>query len=143
MNKIEFYVPSISFEDVDFNALELMVFRTLMMRAIAPVDDRYQFLGGNIAGHQGIFVLDASPSRMLISTFLQCLDDAIPDALESHLPPQYTKVFVKFNKKVTSQTRKLRDNPYSATLIKWTINTSVGRCEARSSGRRDVRLEGL
>ncbi|ULJ76154.1 hypothetical protein [Rhizobium gallicum] len=45
VNEIELYVPSISLEDVDFNALEFMVFRTRMMRAIASVDDRYQLLG--------------------------------------------------------------------------------------------------
>ncbi|MFB9984422.1 hypothetical protein ACFSQQ_11635 [Mesorhizobium kowhaii] len=119
VNEAEFYVPSISLEDVDFNALELMVFRTLMVRAIAPVDDRYQLLGGDVASHQGILVLDAPTGRMLISTFLQCLDDAIPDTLESHLPAQYTKVFVKFNKKVTPQTKKgLRDALPNGQLIR-------------------------
>lgn len=84
VNEIELYVPSISLEDVDFNALEFMVFRTRMMRAIASVDDRYQLLGGNIPSHQGILVLDVPTCCVLISTFLQCPDDAIPDALESN-----------------------------------------------------------
>ena len=117
VNEIEFYVPAISLEDMYFNALELMVFRTLMMRTIAPIDDLYQVIGGNIAGHQGILVLDAPTSRMLISTLLQCLDDAIRDALKGH-PSQYTMIFVKFNMKDTPKARmsRARDNPAAQPL---------------------------
>jgi hypothetical protein len=82
VNEIEFYVPSISLEDVNFNALQGMVFGALMMPAVTPVNDRYQLLGRNIAAHQGIFVLDTPASLVLIRTFFQCLCDAMLDFLE-------------------------------------------------------------
>jgi hypothetical protein len=87
VNEIEFYVPSVALEDVDFDVLKLMVLRALMMRAIAPVDDRYQLLGGDITRHQGILVLDVSPNGVLIGAFFQCLDDAMGDTLKNHLFP--------------------------------------------------------
>lgn len=86
VNEIEFYVPSISLEDVNFDALQGMVFRALMMRAVTPVNDRYQLLGRNIAAHQGVFVLDTPASLVLIRTFFQCLNDARLDSLKPISP---------------------------------------------------------
>lgn len=84
VHEIEFYVPSVSFEDVDFYAFELMMFRTFMMRSVTPIDDSYQLLGRDIARHQGVLVLDVAAPCMLIRTILQCPNDAIPNALKSH-----------------------------------------------------------